>query len=970
MALTPGDRQLAAHLMETELVSKQDLLEALNDAERSGRSLAESLVRLSKLSLAEVQSLAASRQDATTPVGGILRASASRDQTRARAPADTMESWSFAEESLDFAEETLPSRPAELDDPYARTVRRRTDPPGDQAGVALVDEEATLIPEATRGFESAAGTGASSARDPFEESSGSFVSEGSGVEVEFSRADEPVSASGRSLSERYQLFGEIGRGGMGRILKARDREIGREVALKILLPGRESIENEVRRFWLEVQATGQLEHPSIIPIHDVGRLASGELFYVMKLLSGQTLADILEEQRVDPRGTSTEYSRARLLTAFQQISYAVAFAHKKGVLHRDIKPANIMIGRYGEAMLLDWGLAKLLGPPPLRAQEEEARVEIRANESATETADGTVTGTPQYMSPEATEGRASAVGPPSDVYSLGTTLYELLTLVPAFEDEGFMKTLMAVREGRFVPPRLRAPQREISPELEELCMAAMHTDPVQRPTAKELADDVGRILEGTREQERRTNEARLRVSEGKSAVERWKVLRTDLRIAEAETRRLAKSVPAWAPAGEKEMLWNQEDRVGTLKVEAVSAFAEAEAAFLRALGERADWKEARAAIAALYFEQFAEAERERDEAKKQYYGGLVARYGDESWMRLLQGDGSLSVRTDLDGVEVYLSRFGLEQRVMKPGPARLLGTAPLGPVEVPIGSYLLLLRHPTNQSLLCPVRVGRAERVELGVDVVPESAIGRGFVYVPGGPCILGGDPVAHGALERRVKSVPSFLIGRYPVTCGEYLAFLNALAASDPERARAHSPRIAASEGHYWSYDPTTGRFDWPKDNERFRWRANHPVLGVSHRDARAYAAWLGETSGGRYRLPHEEEWEKAARGVDGRIFPWGDQFDATFCKMKDSRDSTHPYVEPVGSFPTDCSPYGMYDAAGGVRELCETQEDGALLPVMRGGCWHDTGLFCRLAFRHVTHADFVNTGLGFRLVKELPAP
>lgn len=966
MPLNPGDWQLAAYLMESELISKQDLLEALNDAERSGRSLSESLVRSSKLSRAEVESLLQTRGDSATPVGGLLRQRSDPEATRARGPADTMESWSFDRDAEDFAEATLPSLPAGLDDPYGRTVRRRTDPPE----VELVDEEATLIPAAHRDFGEPLLTGGSAARDPFEESSGSFVSEGRGVEVEFSRADEPVSASGRTQSERYQLFGEIGRGGMGRILKARDREIGREVALKILLPGRESIENEVRRFWLEVQATGQLEHPSIIPIHDVGRLASGELFYVMKLLSGQTLADVLDEQRLDARGPSAEYSRVRLLTAFQQISYAVAFAHKKGVLHRDIKPANIMIGRYGEAMLLDWGLAKLLAPERDHGRSEEPRVEIRGAGSATDTADGTVTGTPQYMSPESTEGRPAEIGPPSDVYSLGVVLYEILTLTPAFEDEGFMKTLMAVRAGRFVPPRQRAPTRDISPELEELCLAAMQEDPARRPTAKELADDIGRILEGTREQERRTNEAHLRVSEGKSAVERWKVLRTDLRIAEAETRRLAKTVPAWASLSEKEMLWNQEDRVSVLKVEAVSAFAEAEAAFLRALGERPDWKEARGAIAALYFEQFAEAERERDEAKKKYYGSLITRYGDESWTKLLQGDGSLQLRTDAEGVEVYLSRFTLEQRVLRPGPVQLLGTAPVGPVELPIGSYLLLLRHPRNQSLLCPVRVGRTERVELSVDVVPEAAIGSDFVYVPGGPCILGGDPIAHGALERKVKSIPSFLIGRYPVTCGAYLDFLNALAATDPEQARAHAPRVAASEGPYWSFDEQTRAFAWPKDSERFRWRANHPVIGVSHKDALAYAAWRGQTTGERLRLPHEEEWEKAARGVDGRIFPWGDQFDATFCKMKDSRDSTHPYVEPVGSFPTDCSPYGMYDAAGGVREICETQENDETLPVMRGGCWHDSGLFCRLAFRHVTHADFVNTGLGFRLVKELPAP
>ncbi|NJK88484.1 MAG: formylglycine-generating enzyme family protein [Myxococcales bacterium] len=141
----------------------------------------------------------------------------------------------------------------------------------------------------------------------------------------------------------------------------------------------------------------------------------------------------------------------------------------------------------------------------------------------------------------------------------------------------------------------------------------------------------------------------------------------------------------------------------------------------------------------------------------------------------------------------------------------------------------------------------------------------------------------------------------------------------------------------------------------------------GVSARDALAYVEWRRERTDERVRLPHELEWEKAARGVDGRYFPWGDEFDPTFCKMKDSRDLAYPEPEPVGAFPKDCSVYGARDMAGSIRELCWTELEGEFAPVMRGGCWHDTGLFCRTAFRHLTQSDFVNSGLGFRLAKDL---
>ncbi len=206
-------------------------------------------------------------------------------------------------------------------------------------------------------------------------------------------------------------------------------------------------------------------------------------------------------------------------------------------------------------------------------------------------------------------------------------------------------------------------------------------------------------------------------------------------------------------------------------------------------------------------------------------------------------------------------------------------------------------------------------------------------------------------------------------MTCEEYLTFLNAIAAEKgPDLALRHTPRARGQEGYYWRYNKVEQRFEYPeKSPGGHSWIGNLPVSAISMIDAEAYIVWRSRITGERIRLPTENEWEKAARGVDGRFFPWGDHFDPTFCKMKDSRDRPYPEPEPVGAFPTDRSPYGVRDMAGGVREICLTAEGGAARPVMRGGCWSDTGLFCRVAFRHVTQPDFVNTGLGFRLVKDL---
>jgi serine/threonine-protein kinase len=182
------------------------------------------------------------------------------------------------------------------------------------------------------------------------------------------------------------------------------------------------------------------------------------------------------------------------------------------------------------------------------------------------------------------------------------------------------------------------------------------------------------------------------------------------------------------------------------------------------------------------------------------------------------------------------------------------------------------------------------------------------------------------------------------------------------------HVPRARAQEGHYWRYAVERDRFEYPdKSPGGHAWVGNLPVNGVSMEDAQAYIEWKKSVTGEKLRLPHENEWEKAARGVDGRFFPWGDHFDPTFCKMKESRNVPYPEPEPVGAFPIDCSPYGARDMAGSMREICVTEVGGSVMPVMRGGCWSDTGLFCRVAFRHVTQPDFVNTGLGFRLAKDL---
>ena len=240
----------------------------------------------------------------------------------------------------------------------------------------------------------------------------------------------------QSLGEgpRYVRGSMVAYGGMGAIHEARQSAMGRKVAMKVMLHSWNAA--SVKRFLDEARITGMLEHPNIVPVHEMGVDDEDQFFYTMKFVRGATLAEVIAGISVGNGESVKKFPLAALLTIFQKVCDAVAFAHSRGVFHRDLKPENIMIGDFGEVLVMDWGLAKESGFVSLDAVPDGA-ASLPAPETATasgsaslRTMEGMVLGTPTYMSPEQARGETSAVDHRSDIYSLGAILHEILYLQP------------------------------------------------------------------------------------------------------------------------------------------------------------------------------------------------------------------------------------------------------------------------------------------------------------------------------------------------------------------------------------------------------------------------------------------------------------------------------------------------------------------------------------------------------------
>jgi serine/threonine protein kinase/formylglycine-generating enzyme required for sulfatase activity len=763
---------------------------------------------------------------------------------------------------------------------------------------------------------------------------------------------EPPSLSdartgGWDVHERYEDMGIIGEGGMGEVLRKWDNALNRAVAMKILRKDLCDREDLVMRFIEEAQATAQLEHPGIVPVYGYGRLPDGRPYFTMKEIRGRSLLEVIEELHAASDGTwgttPSGWTLNRLITVFQQVCEAVAYAHSRGVLHRDLKPTNVMVGAFGEVVVMDWGLAKIAGSVsgPISSNSAIQVVTSRSRGNMFQTRSGSVAGTPNYMPPEQARGDHGRIGPWSDVYSLGALLYEILADRAPYDGDNLDEVVAKVLAGPPPPPTPRWHSRRDSgphntfasaeESLRQICAKAMARDLADRyMDAGTLAEEISAWLEtaGQREAANRF------VRRAEQLEPEISTLRTRLVQVRAEAERRMAELPREAPLEEKRLAWALEDQAAEIDRELGKTQSRYTELLQAALAASPGLPEAQVRLESLRDPLHSEPE---------------------------PGYGSISLRTDPPAATVVVHRIDVVDRRLV---AVQANDAPTGPLRTPLdtipfpaGTWQLDLFAPGYAPLRVLARVVGGQRWSTGptpagkmVVLAPLGDDPPETVRIPGGWFLCGGDREAADSLPQSRAWVAPFLVSRFPITCAQWLAFLQ----EDPAAALFAPPGFSRGP---------SGRWRLPVG-----WEPEQPVRRVTFEGAQAYAAWVASRTGKPWRLPRELEWEKAARGVDGRLFPWGNYIDPTFCCLAESHGGEPPRPASIHDFPLDTSPYEVRGMGGNVRDWVIDERSPKRAQVapehrlVKGGHFLGVAQFARSALRYAMPLPEDET-VGFRL-------
>ena len=492
---------------------------------------------------------------------------------------------------------------------------------------------------------------------------------------------EPGSFAPPDVSVRYTFLEILGVGGMGVVHLARDNALQRRVAIKTLRPEFRHDARWIKSLLYEAVITGNLEHPSIIPIYDLGLLPSGELFYAMKYLDGPSLRDVIDRAVVDKAPEGLDGRLVERILLFRQICSGIDYAHARGVVHRDLKPSNINLGSHGEVAIMDWGISMgIAGDWPRWTGE---------------TAGDRVIGTFEYSAPEQVLDEHAEPTPGGDVYSLGVLLYELLTLRLPY---GAYESAAQVAERSRVPPPLPsavAPERVRAGVLDGVCLRALHADPAKRyQSVRQIIDEIDAFISGTRERHYLEQLSRQEQENADGLLRDYVALlaeRSSIRLTLGEMR---KQVNLFVSEDIRQQMGRLDNRLKNIDVLAGQRYTEILTHLNRAHGYTPDSSRVLRAMLRLYRTRLEEARAAFDVDGTIYFGNLALdaarRLGDES---ATQG-ARLSIRSYPEGAEISVASYAEVKRDVRFEDGRPLGKTPLMDQPIAPGSFLIMARKP------------------------------------------------------------------------------------------------------------------------------------------------------------------------------------------------------------------------------------------------------------------------------------
>lgn len=622
----------------------------------------------------------------------------------------------------------------------------------------------------------------------------------------------------------------------------------------------------------------------------------------------------------------------------------------------------------------------------------QSTVNARENETSL----GTVTGTLGYMAPEQLRGEVNLLDDRTDVYGLGSILFELLTGIPPFSGLTSTTTDHKIMEALKLRENLRWPKEgpPVPMELKMVVDRALSFDPKNRfQSAQELGRAISFWLDGVGRREKALQNVVL----ARTFEQNAQYLRAEAQKLKREGEQKQTQLKSWQSENDKYEVWTLLDRANQLNQEASLCDSKADRALHMALIHDEGLKEAHSLLIMRYLKAHQMAELKQDQGQMALFELALRehlQYAHEEVRAqaetYLSPQKNLTLISSPPGCEVWAQRYELQNRRLVLGKKRYLGQTPLSNTILELGSYRLTLEHADYEATIVPVLIEREyewssipphARDHEPIVMIPKGLLPEGARYVPGGWIWVGGDDLVSNAPSRRRLWVDSFVMHRTHVTHQEYVCFLNDLIEQGKRSlAYQYRPKTRDEEGHGLYHYEVNGKFTVQEEGAV---RFDTPVNYIDFESGRAYCLWRSEQDGIPWRLPRDMEWEKAARGVDARFFPWGDSFDASWCCMRQSHQKD-PVPYPDEAWPIDEGPYGHLALAGGIRDWCEDAfqdpfpfEDGSRFflnvgepggeRVVRGGSWKSFEGNCRVAFRFIATPQYRDDDGGIRLTCSL---